>query len=113
MPETALEYKLLNLDALDLEENLSVDGGLEDSLLDHPVQKLFQQGALAKFDGGDWDEQISAAPLAKRAEETDPRRLWKTITRTERVTDEDGGVWSRGFNAVGELVDARLLIGAE
>jgi YD repeat-containing protein len=111
----ALEFKLLGLhEVLDPEDQLSVDGaGLPTDSVFDPVAKFFEQvqdPALAKFVDG-WDEQIGK-PLGKR-EDTDARKLWKSIVRVERVTDQDGDAWANGYDAAGRLIDSRLLIGAE
>jgi hypothetical protein len=114
MSETALEFRIVGLgEALD--DGLPVNSGFDDSVGD-PVAKFFarvQDPQLAKFTDGDWNEQLGA-PLSKAAStDTDPRKLWKSIVRTERVMDQDGDVWANGYDSAGKLVDARLLIGTK
>ncbi len=63
----ALEFRLAGLAEVIDPEGLGIDSGLEDTALDHPVQKLFkaaEYGVSTKI--GDWDEQISK-PLEKKS----------------------------------------------
>ena len=102
--------------------------------LPDPVGKFFEaapvNAALAKSDkrvsvAFDWavpsaddvdddsTTQLYKSPMVVR--DDGPRTLAKKlgITRTEQVVTESGDTWLHGYNAAGDLVDARLLRSVE
>lgn len=127
MAEVDLLFKTLFLPSLDddseLCDSLFTDPNRVGDGAPNPVKQFFEKVALAQELGksaGDWDE-IIGAPLEKRESDdaggdylsvTELRKLWKSIVRTEQVQDAEGLWWSNGYDAKGELVDARIITDA-
>ncbi len=120
MSELALEARLIGMDEVIDPEGLSVDTGLDDPVMEHPVGKLFkaaEYGVSTKI--GDWDEQISkkaGAAVGEPEQHADGNfteqcgsATWTYIYRDGKLVSmsvedpelPDGKMW---FNADGDEV---------